>query len=148
MNEEPPALATAREAMGRAAGQARRAAEVLGRLRRGLEPPANAAQPPVALDLGACVREALHLLQPEMERRGVAVRWRASEPVVVQADPVAIDQMRHLGSRRFSPEPTVVTDELAEALLDDLIQENPTQNDELALLINRVNQVRRKTKKA
>lgn len=93
--DDPPALDTAREAMGRAAAQARRAAEVLGRLRRGLQPPADAPAARVALDLSACVREALHLLQPEIERRGVAVRWRASESVQVQADPVAIDQIVH-----------------------------------------------------
>ncbi len=93
--DDPPALATAREAMGRAAAQARRAAEVLGRLRRGLEPPADAAQARATLDLAACVREALHLLQPEIERRGVSVRWRASDVVMVQADPVAIDQIVH-----------------------------------------------------
>jgi signal transduction histidine kinase len=92
--DEPPALDTAREAMGRASGQARRAAEVLARLRRGLEPPAGAAEQR-ALDLGACVREALYLLQPDIERRGVAVRWLASDPVVVRADPVAIDQIVH-----------------------------------------------------
>lgn len=92
--DEPPALDTAREAMGRAGAQARRAAEVLARLRRGLEPPAGAAASQ-ALDLGACVREALHLLQPEIDRRGVAVRWLSSDPVVVRADPVAIDQIVH-----------------------------------------------------
>ncbi len=93
--DDPPALDTAREAMGRAAAQARRAAEVLGRLRRGLQPPADAPAARVALDLASCVREALHLLQPEIERRGVAVRWRASEAVQVRADPVAIDQIVH-----------------------------------------------------
>jgi signal transduction histidine kinase len=93
--DDPPALDTAREAMGRAAAQARRAAEVLGRLRRGLQPPADAPAARVALDLAGCVREALHLLQPEIERRGVVVRWRASESVPVRADPVAIDQIVH-----------------------------------------------------
>ncbi len=92
--DEPPALDTAREAMGRAGAQARRAAEVLARLRRGLEPPAGAAEQR-ALDLGACVREALHLLQPEIDRRGVAVRWLVSDPAVVRADPIAIDQIVH-----------------------------------------------------
>lgn len=93
--DDPPGLDTAREAMGRAAAQARRAAEVLGRLRRSLQPPADAPAARVALDLATCVREALHLLQPEIERRGVAVRWRASEAVLVRADPVAIDQIVH-----------------------------------------------------
>ena len=94
LTDVPPALDTAREAMGRAGAQARRAAEVLARLRRGLEPPAGAAAS-LALDLGACVRDALHLLQPDIERRGVAVRWLASDSVVVRADPVAIDQIVH-----------------------------------------------------
>ena len=93
--DNPPELDTAREAMGRAAAQARRAADVLGRLRRGLQAPADASTARVALDLAACVREALHLLQPEIERRGVSVRWRASEPVQVMADTVAIDQIVH-----------------------------------------------------
>jgi signal transduction histidine kinase len=95
LTDEPPALATAQDAMARAAAQARRAAEVLGRLRRGLAPPADSAPVRVVLDLAACVREALHLLQPEIERRGVAVRWHASEAVAVNADPVAIDQIVH-----------------------------------------------------
>jgi len=93
--DEPPALDTAREAMARAAAQARRAAEVLGRLRRGLEPPAGAASGPARLDLAACVREALHLLQPDIDRRGVTVRWQTADTAVVQADPVAIDQIVH-----------------------------------------------------
>lgn len=92
--DEPPSLDTAREAMGRASGQARRAADVLARLRRGLAPRAGATEQR-ALDLGACLREALHLLQPDIERRGVAVRWLASDPVAVRADPVAIDQIVH-----------------------------------------------------
>jgi len=86
-----------------------------------------------------------------MEKTGkkfVAVRVQFQGDDIVLSSPVVIDQMRHLGSRRFSPEPTVVTDELAEALLDDMIEENPDQKDELALLINRVNQVRRKAKKS
>lgn len=93
--DEPPALDTAREAMARAAAQARRAAEVLGRLRRGLEPPAGAEGGRARLDLAACVRDALHLLQPDIDRRGVSVRWLAADAVAVQADPVAIDQIVH-----------------------------------------------------
>jgi hypothetical protein len=51
--------------------------------------------------------------------------------------------MRHLGNKRFAPEPTTITDKMAETLLDDMIERNPEQQEELALLINRVNQVRR-----
>ena len=82
-----------------------------------------------------------------MEKSGkkfVAVRVQFQDHDIVLHSPVVIDQMRHLGSRRFSPEATVIPDDLAEALLDDLIENNPDQNGELGLLINRVNQVRRK----
>jgi len=54
-----------------------------------------------------------------------------------------LDPMRHLGNKRFAPEPTTITDKMAETLLDDMIERNPEQQEELALLINRVNQVRR-----
>ncbi len=93
--DDPPALDTAQEAMARAAAQARRAADVLARLRRGLQPPTDTSGARQTLDLAACVREALHLLQPDIDRRGVTAHWRASEPVQVLADPVAIDQIVH-----------------------------------------------------
>jgi hypothetical protein len=54
--------------------------------------------------------------------------------------------MRHLGNKRFAPEPTTIADPVAETLLDDMIERNPEQQEELALLINRVNQVRRATR--
>lgn len=92
--DDPPALDTAREAMEKAVGQARRAASVLTRLRRGLEP-ATGSGGAQTMDLGTCVREALHLLQPEIERRSVAVRWLADEAATVRADPVAVDQIVH-----------------------------------------------------
>src|SRR5690606_21276842 len=71
-----------------------RAAGVVTRLRRGLEP-ATGGSGAQTMDLGACVREALHLLQPEIERRGVGVRWLADEVATVRADPVAVDQIVH-----------------------------------------------------
>jgi hypothetical protein len=81
-----------------------------------------------------------------MERQGkkfCAVRLQFEDHDVVLHNPVILDRTRHLGNRRFSPKPTVVPDELASALLDDAIAQNPEQSEELALLINRVNQVRR-----
>ena len=95
LGEQPPELGTAREAMARAVGQARRAAEVLARLRRGLQAPPPTAATAQTLDLATCVREAVHLLQPELDRAGVALRWQASDSVSVCADPVAIDQIAH-----------------------------------------------------
>jgi hypothetical protein len=81
-----------------------------------------------------------------MERRGkkfYAVRIQFEEHDIVLRTPVVIDPFRHMGNRRFSAEPTLVDDDCASALLDDVIEQNSEQSSELALLINRVNQVRR-----
>src|SRR5262245_33191104 len=81
-----------------------------------------------------------------MERRGrkfFAVRIQFEDHDVVLGNPLAIDRLRHMANRRFGPEPTIVSDDLASALLDDVIAANPSQSAELALLINRVNVVRR-----
>ena len=76
-------------------------------------------------------------------KRFLAVRVQFEDRDIVLGEPVVLDSMRHMGSRRFSPEPTIIDDDLASTLLDDMIKENPAQADELALLINRINQVRR-----
>ena len=81
-----------------------------------------------------------------MEKSGkkfYAVRVQFEDKDIVLNTPVLLDQSRHLGSKRFSPEATTVGDKPVEVLLDDMIEKNPEQQDELALLINRVNQVRR-----
>jgi hypothetical protein len=81
-----------------------------------------------------------------MEKAGkkfYAVRVQFDGHDIVLKNPVLLDPMRHLGNKRFAPEPTTINDEVAETLLDDLIEKNPEQQKELALLINRVNQVRR-----
>lgn len=95
LDEQPPDLETARAAMSQAAGQARRAADVVGRLRRLVERPGLAAQTqPVAL--GAAVQEALHLLEPELRQRSIEVETH-SEPdmPLVLAEPVALQQIIH-----------------------------------------------------
>jgi len=99
LDDEPPDLDTARVAMGRAAEQARRAADVLGRL-RGLieqrpEAPGGGATRPVVLQEVAA--QALHLLEPEFAQRDVALHFdaRAQPPVRVRADPVALEQIVH-----------------------------------------------------
>ena len=48
-----------------------------------------------------------------------------------------------MGNRRFSADPTVVGDEEASAMLDDIIRDNPEKQPELAMMINRINQIRR-----
>lgn len=81
-----------------------------------------------------------------MERSGKkfsAVRIRFEDRDIVLRNPVVLDPMRHMGNRRFSPRPVVITDDFASALLDDIIAQNPEQQIDLALLLNRVNHVRR-----
>ncbi|MBT9549879.1 MAG: two-component sensor histidine kinase [Hydrogenophaga sp.] len=92
--DEPPELDTARTAMAQAAAQARRAAEVVGRLRRAVERPDSHGSV-LAVDLAETVRRALYLLEPECQRRGVAPQLQAMAPVRVAADPVALDQIVH-----------------------------------------------------
>jgi signal transduction histidine kinase len=95
LDDEPPDLDTARGAMRQAEEQARRAADVVARLRRGVERPGLAAtlQPVV---LSQAVRNAFYLLEPEFARRQVAPRIDAGPgEVAVQAEPVALEQIIH-----------------------------------------------------
>ena len=94
LNEDPPELGTARGAMLQAAAQARRAAEVVGRLRQAVERPDRSGQhqPVAAVE---AVRRALYLLEPECQRRGVVPVLDAAQAVTVLADPVALDQIVH-----------------------------------------------------
>ncbi len=95
LSDEPADLDTARTAMAQAAGQARRAAEVVGRLRRSLERPDSAAQlQPISLQ--ETVKNALHLLAPECATRAVEAQVQGPpEPIRVLADPVALEQIVH-----------------------------------------------------
>lgn len=93
--DDPPDLATARTAMQQSVDQAKRASEVLGRLRRAVERPGQAA-PLQPVSLPDAVRKALDLLEPEIARRQVAARMdAAATPVAVQAEPVALEQIIH-----------------------------------------------------
>ncbi len=92
--DDPPELATAQVAMAQAAAQARRAAEVVGRLRRVVEHP-ESGQLSQAVNLGDALRRALYLLEPECQRRNVTPQLLADATVLVQADPVALDQIIH-----------------------------------------------------
>ena len=94
LQDDPDELPTALQAMDQAVAQARRAAEVLARLRRTVEQP-NAAEPSQALDLAQAVRNALDLLAPECKRRGVTVTVQAVQPVQVLAERVALEQIVH-----------------------------------------------------
>ena len=93
--EDPPDLATARTAMTQAAEQARRASDVVARLRRAVERPDLAAQLQ-AVRLEDAVNNALYLLEPEFKRRGVAPQVKSQQaPATVLADPVALEQIIH-----------------------------------------------------
>jgi signal transduction histidine kinase len=94
LDDDPPELATARGAMAQAAAQARRAAEVVGRLRRAVERPDSGGQRQV-VDAVDAVRRALHLLEPECQRRSVLPVLEGLPVLNVMADPVALDQIVH-----------------------------------------------------
>ena len=81
-----------------------------------------------------------------MEKSGkkfFAVRVQYGDHDIVLDKPIALNPLTHMGNRRFSSDPTIVGDEEASALLDDMIRHNPSKEPELALMINRINQVRR-----
>jgi len=94
LDDDPPDLPTARGAMQLASAQARRAADVVARLRRVVERPQHPreARP---VDLPQVVRSALDLLEPDCQRRQVAVQWQVAQPATVRADPVALEQVVH-----------------------------------------------------
>lgn len=93
IDEDPPELDTAREAMARAVEQARRAADVLARLRRLVERPGDPSQHQ-SLDFGKVVRDVLNLLEPELQRHAVRCRLETSAVAVI-ADPIALEQIVH-----------------------------------------------------
>lgn len=95
LHEQPPDEATARDAMAQAATQARRAADVLTRLRRLVERPSD-QQARGGVNLGEAAQRVLFLLDPECRKRAVTVSLVAADkPVHVLADPVALDQIVH-----------------------------------------------------
>ncbi len=91
--DDPPDIDAVLHAMSQATQQARRASEVVGRLRRGLERPDVGATQPVRLQ--EAVRSAFELLEPEFARRGVVAELQADSDVWVRAEPVALEQILH-----------------------------------------------------
>ncbi len=93
LDDQPPELATARDAMQRAVEQARRAADVVGRLRRIVERPEIAGQlQPVNFE--DAVRNALYLIEPELRRLDVKPAVIGTSAPVL-AEPVALEQIIH-----------------------------------------------------
>ena len=93
LDDEPPELSTARDAMTRAVEQARRASDVVGRMRRVVERP-EVGGSLQAVDLQGTVRNALYLLEPECKRLNVQPAL-SGDAISVQADPVALEQIIH-----------------------------------------------------
>lgn len=91
-----PDLPTARQAMRQAAEQARRAAEVVARLRRLIERPAADRGAVAAVPLAPLLNGALDLYRAELRRLGVRADVTC-EPAdcAVLAEPVALEQIVH-----------------------------------------------------
>jgi signal transduction histidine kinase len=93
LDEQPPELGTAREAMARTVEQARRASEVVGRMRRIVERPEVGASLQ-AVNLPETVNDALYLIEPECRRLGVHPAVLGGG-ILLRADPVALEQIIH-----------------------------------------------------
>jgi signal transduction histidine kinase len=93
LDDDPPELDEARRALVAASAQAKRAAEVVARLRQRVEAPAQAGTA-VPVSLHASAAQVLELLQPELRGRGVAVELSGTGGPV-RADPVALQQILH-----------------------------------------------------
>jgi signal transduction histidine kinase len=93
LGDDGPDLPAVREALGLATAQARRASDVLTRLRRLVQNPAQGALPQ-QVDLLALCQQLLHLLGPELQRRGIRASVSGSVPAL-WADPVMLEQIVH-----------------------------------------------------
>ncbi|MBL8287844.1 MAG: two-component sensor histidine kinase [Rubrivivax sp.] len=95
-DEGTEALPQARDAMTQAAQQARRAADVLARLRRLVEPAGGSGGPQATVPLATLLEAALDLRQPELDRAAVRASVRCDPPDLrVSADAVALEQIVH-----------------------------------------------------
>ena len=91
--DDPPDVAQARAAMDKTVVQARRAAEVVARLRRAIERPNTGTTTPV--DVALAARDVLQLLEPECRKRAVDVQLQGPATLLALGDPVALEQILH-----------------------------------------------------
>ncbi|MCW3481837.1 ATP-binding protein [Neisseriaceae bacterium JH1-16] len=85
---------TVRQALQTSAAQARRAADIIARLRALVEPGARTRAEPV--DVDALLGSLRFLLGPELAERRIALSWHdESEATRPLADPVALEQIVH-----------------------------------------------------
>lgn len=121
LDDTEPDLPAARNAMQMAVQQARRASDVVTRLRRTLERPGNSTATQ-EVNLHSACKHALYLLEPELQRSQCAHTLAMEGPAFeVLADPVALEQIIH-------------------NLLTNAIQamaQVPAQNRTLALVLTR-----------
>ena len=96
--DDPPDLAdlgTARTAIAQATDQAKRASDVVNRLRRAVQQPDLGGQLE-RVSLLAAARSALYLLEPELARLGISPAIALAGPeFTVLAEPVALEQILH-----------------------------------------------------
>lgn len=72
-------------------------------------------------------------------KRFVAVRVMDDEGDVVLENELLIDPPTHMGyGKRFSAEPTLIADDVAKRLLDDIIEKNPEQRVDLLAIRGRM----------
>jgi hypothetical protein len=72
-------------------------------------------------------------------KRFVAVRVMDDKADVVLENELLIDAPTHMGyGKRFAPEPTVIEDDAAKQLLNDIIDKNPEQRNELRAIRDRM----------
>src|SRR5438105_15314505 len=73
-----------------------------------------------------------------MEKPGkkfFAVRVQQGKRDVVLKNELLLDPSRHMGhGKRFGAEPTVIPDEIAAVLLEDIMAKNPDQKNEIAAI--------------
>lgn len=85
----------------------------------------------------------------ERRRRLLVCRLGFADLDVVLHTPLVLDPLRHLGGgSRQDGVVAVLDDQHAEVLLDDILAANPGQTNAIALVVNRVNQVRRAVREA
>jgi hypothetical protein len=72
-------------------------------------------------------------------KRFVAVRVMDDTTDVMLDNELLIDPPSHMGyGNRFSPEPTIIQDDAAKRLLNDIMDKNPAQRAQLAAIRDRM----------
>jgi hypothetical protein len=71
-------------------------------------------------------------------KKFVAVRVGYEDEEIVLQHPVRLDPARHLGGKRFGPDPISLSDTPAGILLGDILDANPEQQAQLSALRDKV----------